>query len=72
MPSPYILHIPPQQVLRACLAQWQLTAEHTAIFLLNYVGTVWETWDFAAADAVGPAAQPPHPYSMCTCHVYVC
>ena len=33
-------------VLRACLSQWQLSAEHTAMFLLNYVGTVWEMWEF--------------------------
>ena len=80
MPPP---HTPPQ-VLRACLSQWQLTAEHTAMFLLNYVGTVWETWDFAAADAVGPRRRTPRIYPfwgvrwlaalvyMHTCHVYVC
>jgi hypothetical protein len=43
-------------VLRACLSQWQLSAEHTAMFLLNYVGTVWEMWDFTSADAARLAA----------------
>ena len=43
-------------VLRACLSQWQLSAEHTAMFLLNYVGTVWEMWDFTPADAARLAA----------------
>ena len=43
-------------VLRACLSQWQLSAEHTAMFLLNYVGTVWEMWEFTPADAARLAA----------------
>ena len=45
------LGVPDAAVLRACLSQWQLSAEHTAMFLLNYVGTVWELWDFTSADA---------------------
>ena len=43
-------------VLRACLSQWQLSAEHTAMLLLNYVGTVWDMWDFTSADAARLAA----------------
>ena len=43
-------------VLRVCLSRWQLSAEHTAMFLLNYVGTVWEMWDFTSADAARLAA----------------
>ena len=43
-------------VLRVCLARWQLSPEHTAMFLLNYVGTVWEMWDFTSADAARLAA----------------
>ena len=45
------LAFPDAEVLHACLSQWQLSAEHTAMFLLNYVGTVWELWDFTSADA---------------------
>ena len=50
------LSFPDAAVLRACLSQWQLSAEHTAMFLLNYVGTVWEMWDFTSADAARLAA----------------
>ena len=47
------------------------------MFLLNYVGTVWETWDFAAADAVGPRGTAAAPLvcarasSMCARLVHV-
>ena len=50
------LSFPDAAVLRACLSQWQLSAEHTAMLLLNYVGTVWEMWDFTSADAARLAA----------------
>jgi hypothetical protein len=50
------LGVPDAAVLHACLSQWQLSAEHTAMFLLNYVGTVWEMWDFTSADAARLAA----------------
>ena len=50
------LAFPDAAVLRACLSQWQLSAEHTAMFLLNYVGTVWEVWDFTPAYAARLAA----------------
>jgi hypothetical protein len=48
------LSFPDAAVLRACLSQWQLSAEHTAMLLLNYVGTVWEVWDFTSDDAAQP------------------
>ena len=50
------LAFPDAEVLHACLSQWQLSAEHTAMFLLNYVGTVWELWDFTPTDAARLAA----------------
>ena len=34
-----------------CLARSRLAAEHAAFFLLNYVGSVWEMWDFTPQDA---------------------
>ena len=45
-------------MLRACLSQWHLSAEHTAMFLLHYVGTAWETWDLTPTDAVAAAPLP--------------
>ena len=34
-----------------CLARSHLSAEHAAFFLLNYMGSVWEMWDFTPQDA---------------------
>lgn len=34
-----------------CLARSRLSAEHAAFFLLNYMGSVWEMWDFTLQDA---------------------
>ena len=33
------------------LRRSELSAEHAAFFLLNYVGSVWEMWDFDPSDA---------------------
>ena len=50
------LSVPDAAVLRVCLSRWQLSPAHTAVFLLNYVGTVWEMWDFTSTDAARLAA----------------
>ena len=42
--------------VRLYLSRTDLSAEHVAFFLLNYVGSVWEMWDFVPADAAQLAA----------------
>ena len=39
------------ETVRLFLSRSKLSAEHAAFFLLNYVGSVWEMWDFEPADA---------------------